>query len=342
MFRSLSLLIPSVFFFPPNSLSEMFGASIKKLSISIDRLNERNTFSSGDHVTGNIFFEVTKQTKINTITVALTGTVNIHWSSGGGGGGKRKRHRRHFSAKMEYFSYKCEVLQENSAVRRPTKLSPGNHVYPFSCQLPQGDFPSTFHGIHGEIVYSLKVDIHRPWHLSKSCATELNFVHRINTNQPELWAPLSGTNSMRLCCLLCASDPLTMKATVEKKAFHPGETVNIICSITNGSFAAATPKARLDQKMTFYTQGRKQHREVVKHFKSVSGERVPAHTSDVHSEIKLTIPTSAYLTISNCSILEADYQIEVSLCIPAFPDITVLVPIILCDVSPHTNSPHLL
>lgn len=130
-----------------------------------------------------------------------------------------------------------------------------------------------------------------------------------------------------------------MKATVEKKAFLPGETVNIMCNISNGSFATATPKARLNQKMTFYTQGRERHREVVKHFKSVSGERVVAHTSAVWNEIKLTIPSSAYLTISNCSVLEVDYLIEVKLCVPAFPDITVLVPIILCEISAHTNSP---
>uniref|UniRef100_A0A3Q1AVU8 Arrestin C-terminal-like domain-containing protein n=1 Tax=Amphiprion ocellaris TaxID=80972 RepID=A0A3Q1AVU8_AMPOC len=286
----------------------MFGSSIKNLSVSIDRLNERNTFSSGDQVTGHISFEITKQTKITSITVALSGVAHVHWSSGGGGG---RGNRKHYSAIMKYFNYRGVILQEN-AIRETTKLSPGTHVYPFTCQLPQGDFPSTFHGPQGKIVYTLKVDIYRPWHLSKNFETELNFVHHIDTNLPYLWAPLSGTNSMTLCCLCCASGPLTMTATVEKKAFIPGETVKINCNISNGSFKTATPKARLEQKQTLYTQGRERHREVVKRFKSVSGEPVAAHTSDVHTELKLTIPSSAYLTVSNCSILVVDYIIEVS------------------------------
>ncbi|XP_022048713.2 arrestin domain-containing protein 3-like isoform X1 [Acanthochromis polyacanthus] len=316
----------------------MFGSGIKNLSVSVDRLNEKNTFSSGDQVTGRISFEITKQTKITSITVALAGVAHVHWSTGGGGGRRRRTTRKHHSAKMEYFNYKGVILQENGAVRGTTKLSPGTHVYPFTCQLPQGDFPSTFHGTSGRILYTLKVDIYRPWHLSKNFETELNFVHHINTNLPDLWAPLSGTNSMTLCCLCCASGPLTMTATVEKKAFIPGETVKINCNISNGSFTTATPKARLEQKQTFYTQRRERHIQAVKRFKSVSGEPVVAHTSVVQTEIRLTLPSSAYLTISNCSILEVEYKIEVSLSVRTFPDVTVLVPIILYDGSAHTNS----
>ncbi|GAA6222173.1 arrestin domain-containing protein 3-like isoform X1 [Lates japonicus] len=68
---------------------------------------------------------------------------------------------------------------------------------------------------------------------------------------------------------------------------------------------------------------------VVKHLASVTGEPLSAQTSNVHTEIMLTIPSSASLTISNCSILVVEYFIEVSL--NACTDLTVLVPIILCD-----------
>ncbi|XP_008279714.1 arrestin domain-containing protein 2-like, partial [Stegastes partitus] len=141
----------------------MFGASIQNLRVSINRLNERNTVSSGDQVAGHVSFELTKQTKITSITVALSGVAHVHWSTGGGGGGrKRRRYRRVYSAKVEYFNYKGVILQENGANRGTIKLSPGTHVYPFACQLPHGDFPSTFHGPNGKIVYTLKVDIYRP------------------------------------------------------------------------------------------------------------------------------------------------------------------------------------
>lgn len=37
-----------------------------------------------------------------------------------------------------------------------------------------------------------------------------------------LQAPLSGSNNMTLCCLWCASGPITLTARTEKKAFVPG------------------------------------------------------------------------------------------------------------------------
>lgn len=49
------------------------------------------------------------------------------------------------------------------------------------------DFPSTFQGVHGKIIYTLTVSIKRPWHVSKDFLTELNFVSRLNPNQPQLW-----------------------------------------------------------------------------------------------------------------------------------------------------------
>uniref|UniRef100_A0A3P8TU93 Uncharacterized protein n=1 Tax=Amphiprion percula TaxID=161767 RepID=A0A3P8TU93_AMPPE len=254
------------------------------LSVSIDRLNERNTFSSGDQVTGHISFEITKQTKITSITVALSGVAHVHWSSGGGGG---RGNRRHYSAIMKYFNYRGVILQENG----------GMHLFG-SQTVWSLDFPSTFHGPQGKIVYTLKVDIYRPWHLSKNFETELNFVHHIDTNLPYLWVS-------------DAHERPGQKIKIKIKLSHC-ETVKINCDISNGSFKTATPKARLEQKQTLYTQGRERQREVVKRFKSVSGEPVAAHTSDVHTELKLTIPSSAYLTVSNCSILVVDYIIEVS------------------------------
>uniref|UniRef100_A0A4W6G833 Arrestin C-terminal-like domain-containing protein n=1 Tax=Lates calcarifer TaxID=8187 RepID=A0A4W6G833_LATCA len=311
----------------------MFEQTFKNFQICFRALNERNTFSSGDPITGQISFELTKETKITVITVKLTGKANVHWSTGGGRSG-----RRHYSARLDFFDFKGVIMQENTATGRTTKLQPGTHVYPFSCQLPQGDFPSSFQGIHGKILYSLTVSISRPWHMSKDFVTELNFVNRIDTNQPVLWAPLSGSNQMTLCCLWCASGPITMTVSVEKKAFVPGETVKIICEFSNSSTHTATPKVRLQQKQVYYTHSKVSKRMLVKHLASLTGEPISAQTSDVHTEIMLTIPSSASLTISNCSILVIEYFIEVSLCGFAFPDLTVLVPIILCD-SPVLSQP---
>ncbi|XP_034025998.1 arrestin domain-containing protein 3-like [Thalassophryne amazonica] len=318
----------------------MFQQTFKNFHINFNAVNVRNIYTSGDVLSGHVSFDLSKETKITSISLTLSGKASVHWSKGGGGGRRRSR-RRNYSAKLKFFEFSFSILQENRQSSE-TKLLPGTHLYPFSCQLPQGDFPSSFHGVHGHIVYSLTVSISRPWHLSKDFVTEINYVNHINANQPQLWSPLSGSNHMTLCCLWCASGPILLTAQMEKKVFNPGETVKITCKFSNASSRTATPKVTLQQKQIFYTHSRASKRLVVKQLASVVGQPVRPHVSDVHTEITLTVPSTAAFTISNCSILEVDYVIEVNLCVKASPDLTVLFPIILCDTPEYARPPPVL
>ncbi|XP_041644129.1 arrestin domain-containing protein 3-like [Cheilinus undulatus] len=312
----------------------MFQQVIKNFNIHFNPLNEQNTISGGDLVTGHISFELTKETKITSITMAVRGKAHVHWSRGGGG--KRSR-RRHYSAKLEFFNLQGYIMQDGNVSGGTTKLQPGTHMFPFSCQLPQGDFPSTFHGPHGHIAYTLTVGINRPWHLCKDFVAQLNFVNRFDTNQPLLGAPLSGSNSKTVCCLCCVSGPVTMTVSTEKKAFTPGETLKLICDFSNASTRTITPKIKLQQRQVYYTISRNSRTMVFKKLEFITGHPINPHTSFVRNEILLTIPTSASPSISNCSILEVEYFIEVRLCASFSSDLTVLIPIIICNtfISPQ-------
>ncbi|KAM9394460.1 arrestin domain-containing protein 3-like isoform 2-T2 [Pholidichthys leucotaenia] len=307
----------------------MFEKKFRNFHIEFDGQDGGNTFSSGDMVTGRIWFDLSRETKIISITMRLKGWARVHWSEGHG------KHRRRRHAKLDFFDLKGIILHENRVTGRTTKHPPGRHMYPFSCRIPHGNFPSSFHAANGQVSYTLTVGINRPWHLSKDFVIELNFVNRIDTSSAELRAPLSGSNSMRLCCLWCSSGPITMTVSLEKKAFTPGETVKIMCTFSNASSTMATPKVKLQQNQIFYTHNRASRHMVFKGLVSVTGEPVSAHTSEVQSEIMLTIPSSTSLTISNCSILVVDYIIEVNLCVSGL-FVTVVFPIIVCDSPVHT------
>ncbi|XP_034547451.1 uncharacterized protein LOC117818610 [Notolabrus celidotus] len=314
----------------------LFTPTIKNFNIQVDPLNERNTVTSGDLVTGHISFELTKETKVTSITMAMKGKAMVHWSRSAG-----KGKRRHYSAKLDFFKLKNVILQETSSSISGVgpKLQPGTHMYPFSCQLPQGDFPPSYMGPSAHITYTLTVGINRPWHLSKDTDAQLNFVNRIDTTQPELWAPLTGSNRTTLCCLCCASGPIGLTARTEKKAFTPGETVKIICDFSNTSSRILTPKVTLQQKQVCYTLSKHSHMMLIKKLVNLTGNPVSAFTSNVQNDIMLTIPPSTPLSISNCSILEVDYFVEVSLCARFSHDLTVLIPIILYDPSAVTQPP---
>lgn len=313
----------------------MFQPAIKNFSINYNVGHVRSTFTSGDLMTGHISFDLTKETKVTSITIQAIGKAKVHWSTGGG----KNSSRRHFREKQEYFNLSGVILQGYGAVGGSLNLQPGTHVYPFTCQLPQGDFPSSFQGCHGKVAYTIKISIHRPWHMSKDFESEFLFASHFDINRPGLGAPLSGTNSKTLCCLWCASGPITLTASAEKKAFVPGETVKIICDFSNSSSQKATPKVKLKQTQTFYVRNRVNKRMVVETLSSVTGDVVRAYTSDVHTEIMLPIPSFAPFTISNCSIIEVDYMIEVSLSVRGTSDLKVLIPIILCGIPVSAQPP---
>ncbi|XP_061585006.1 arrestin domain-containing protein 3-like [Cololabis saira] len=311
----------------------MFERAIKNFNIALESLNIENAVSAGDLLTGQINFDLMKETNISSLSIKLKGGVHVHWTTGG----KRKRHH---SAKLKFFNIKSAIIQGDNAIGGGTKLAPGRHLYPFSFQIPQGDFPSSFNGPHGEISYKLTVSINRPWHLSQDFVTMLNFVNRIDSNNPDLWAPLSGSSSKTLCCLWCTSGPIEMTATMERKAFIPGETAKIICDISNASSRTVIPKVILQQKHVYYLHDRVQRRPLKWYLAAVHGDPIGAHTSHAHVEIMLDIPSSASLSLTNCPLLEVFYIVKVSLHINGSSDLTVLFPITLCNTSAQMNRLH--
>lgn len=88
--------------------------------------------------------------------------------------------------------------------------------------------------------------------------------------------------------------------------------MKIVCEISNASSRTATPKVKLLQKQTFYTHSKVSKNFVSQTMASMNGHPISPHSTEVHMELLLTIPSSVPYSISNCSILEVQYTIEVS------------------------------
>lgn len=85
----------------------MFEQIIKNFNINFNTSNERGTFSSGDEVAGHIAFDLTKETKINSINMQLRGKAHVHWSTGG-------KKKRQISAKLDFFTLRSSIVPERS------------------------------------------------------------------------------------------------------------------------------------------------------------------------------------------------------------------------------------
>lgn len=79
----------------------------------------------------------------------------------------------------------------------------------------------------------------------------------------------------------------------------------------NSSSRTVTPKVKLLQKQNFFMHNKVNRILISQTVASMAGDPVSPHTSEVHTELLLTIPPSVPYSITNCSILEVQYVLEV-------------------------------
>lgn len=92
-----------------SEVTAMFEKTIKNFAINFNCFNGRTTFASGDLLTGQLSFELAKETKISYIMVVAVGKAEVHWSSSSGSG-KRRRRTSH-SATVEFFKLKSTIME---------------------------------------------------------------------------------------------------------------------------------------------------------------------------------------------------------------------------------------
>ncbi|XP_035234366.1 arrestin domain-containing protein 3-like isoform X1 [Anguilla anguilla] len=301
---------------------KMFEKPFKSFAIIYE--DERKTFSSGEFIKGQIRLELCEGIKLCAIMLALKGEAKVSWFKGYG------ENKRTYSAREEYFNIKEVLLGEdnNGVGEGNIVLQEGMHEYPFRVQLPQGNFPSSCKGFHGSVVYCLEVQIHRPWRMPKF-QSEFNFVSKVEVNHPQLLVPQSASSNKKLCCLCCASGPISIGVQLEKKSFAPGEMINITAEFENFSSRTLVPSAALAQTQTFYTCPKKSEKRENIYLALVEGKPLPPHSRDGWENQMLQIPADTPLTLSNCQIMELEYSLVVRVAIPWGVDLKAKVPLVI-------------
>lgn len=83
--------------------------TIRTFAIEYDALNDRNTFSNGDTLTGRVIVEITKETKIKDVTVKAKGKADVSWTVSQG------EESVTYGDSEKYFSQTQSVLPEDKA-----------------------------------------------------------------------------------------------------------------------------------------------------------------------------------------------------------------------------------
>ena len=201
----------------------------------------------------------------------------------------------------------------------------------FKFQLPSGlVLPTSFEGQTGYIRYSLLSRINRSWKFDHTTTRAITVNETVDINTAQLVAPLSSSNEKTLCCLCCASGPLSLSAKTDRGGCCPGESIAISTEAENHSNKRVTSvRATLKQIVISYARGRSHISG--KTIQRIEGPGIASGATSNWSNELLPIPATVP-SISSCRVLNLSYVLTVTLGIHRAIDLHVTIPITIGNV----------
>ncbi|KAJ8006160.1 hypothetical protein DPEC_G00125360 [Dallia pectoralis] len=295
-------------------------SSVKEFHLSYDALNEQDTFSEGDCITGKITLVLNKETNVKSLFAKASGDARVSWSNDDNS----------YSDHIRYFKVKMVLIDTNS---KGNILPSGIHIYPFSLQIPEGSMPSSFRGSYGWIEYKLIAKLDRGWLKKRELEKEISFVSSSKADLSPVLL-LSPRHSVKnKSAGIFTSGQVTMNVQVDRMGFMAGEMVHISANIENNSSRDLKTKFTLMQKITFSAgvNTNTQENTVCKVIHD------PIQSNSRQSVIeKLQIPANQGLSLLNCNIIKVEYFVKVYLDIPLAKDPELWEEVVILTHNSHS------
>ena len=257
-----------------------------------------------DDVTGHVLV-VTEEAKqsYKSIRVTLRGYADVRWSPG------RRTYHSH-----EDFVYQTVIVWSRDNAPNH-ELSPGSYQFPFALTFQPSGRPlaSSFEGTVGHIRYEIEATIVK--------ASGLQRNKRI-TEQIAV-APVVDPNVVRnvrlpkvlqvektLCCLCCASGPISLTARVPRSGFCiVQDAIPFEVDIENGSNRRIRQLvAQLQKRVVYTAQGH--HLHSIKTIAGVASDHIEPGNSRSWRPPPLPVPATEP-TIASCSIIRVNYYLKI-------------------------------
>ena len=308
----------------------------KKFLIELDRP------AAGAHIgeiRGTVVLETKKDKKYKSIKAAVRGVANTAWEEHVRDGEETRI--VHYRSTKEY-AKKSVVLWTNDAA--PDKeLEKGEYRFPFVLPL-EGTVPSTFSGEHGRIQYEVSaiIDKSKRGKDDKVITVPVPAVHELldlNT-LPDVREPKTKQEEKTICCLCCASGPISLTARISRTGFFCGkDRIGLKVELENGSSRPVDKVSAEIRKEVHYTAqptgstggflGGSRHRYET--IVEVASNAVEPGSSLSWSPDNLLVPKTDP-TNTNCSIISVKYYLKVEADIPLALDAAVTFPLIIGTV----------
>nr|XP_022329045.1 arrestin domain-containing protein 17-like [Crassostrea virginica]XP_022329046.1 arrestin domain-containing protein 17-like [Crassostrea virginica]XP_022329047.1 arrestin domain-containing protein 17-like [Crassostrea virginica] len=304
---------------------------LRSFLITLD--SSQDVYFAGQIISGKLVVELDAQMHMREIRLKFKGVADVHWTETEttGTGSNQRTETVSYTAHESYFEQRVPVYGKGVGMGEDNCLPPGQHVYPFTFQLPP-NIPSSFEGGEGFVRYSIKGTIDKPWKFDHDTKRLFTVASPLDLNEyPNAANEVQNQKQKFICCCCCKSGPLSGMIRLNRSGFVPGETLDFITEILNMSSRDCTPCVRLCMLTLLHATSKTKTltREICRQMH----DTVLPGDSEVRSASLTQIPPLPPSFLVGCSIIDINYVLELVL-EPSGPayDLHVPVPVIIGSV----------
>ena len=297
----------------------------------INLSGNNSVYFAGSNVEGSVSLELSEPENSQGISIVFSGKAYVHWTEERTTGSGDQERTETINCYDTQIIFNDMFIQLWGDGKDSQELAASNYEFPFKFQLPSDlVLPTSFESSIGYIRYSLlaRISGSRKFDHTTTRAITVNEIVDINTAQ--LTAPLSSSNEKTLCCLCCASGPISLSVKTDRGGYCPGESIAISTEAENHTNRRITSvRATLKQVVAYYANGCISR--IGKIIQRIEGPGIESGATSNWSNELLPIPATVP-SISSCRVLNLSYVLTVTLGIPRAIDLHVTIPITIGNV----------
>ena len=263
-------------------------------------------------ITGHVLV-VTEEAKqgYESIEVTLRGYADVWWSESSGDNRRSVTYHSH----EDYICQNIHLWSSETAFNH--ELSPGSYQFPFAFSLQSSGrpLPPSFEGYVGHIRYEIEATIVKASALkrNKRITSRVAVTSVVDPNiVPNVRLPKVLQVEKTLCCLCCASRPISLTARIPRAGFCIiQDATPFEVDIENGSNRQIRQLvAQLQQRVVYTAQGHHQHS--IKTVARVASDPIEPHSSRSWRPPPLPVPaTEPTIGITRCYIIQVNYYLKI-------------------------------
>ncbi|XP_034185991.1 arrestin domain-containing protein 17 isoform X1 [Osmia lignaria lignaria] len=275
--------------------------------------NPWSTYYPGQTVAGNIIVVLDSTKKIRGISVKVKGEANTCWTTDKQDMDERGQYRdgtQTVTGHEEYFETKYYLV--GSASGGEIEIQSGEHKFPFQCVLPT-NIPSSFEADFGHVRYTVKVTLDRPWKFDQEVKSPFTVVSPLDLNQEQRASEsVREEMSKTFCCLCCGTPPLTVNYSLPVRGYVPGQSMPAKVNVENLSgVTVESVKLILCKIVTFRATTPTTDTKTEEIVVAEVGKGPVEGGATVEYEQKLDIPPLPPSNLTNCRIIDLEYNLKV-------------------------------